>query len=87
MIFKLNLSCSKQLIHSAIFNYCFRCRKDAEDVPTLVLQLAASAAKTGRENWTATLSVITDPPRDAETLHRNPLGLYVHGINWSKDLN
>ena len=46
-----------------------------------------NGAETGRENWTATLSVITDPPRDAETLHRNPLGLYVHGINWSKDLN
>ena len=46
-----------------------------------------NGAEMGRENWTATLSVITDLPRDAETLHRNPLGLYVHGINWSKDLN
>ncbi len=46
-----------------------------------------NGAEMGRANWTATLSVITDPPRDAETLHRNPLGLYVHGINWSKDLN
>lgn len=46
-----------------------------------------NGAEIGRENWTATLSVITDAPRDAETLHRNPLGLYVHGINWSKDLS
>jgi len=46
-----------------------------------------NGAETGREVWTATLSVISDPPRDADTLHRNPLGLYVHGINWSKDLN
>lgn len=46
-----------------------------------------SGAEIGREYWTATLSVISDPPRDADTLHRNPLGLYVHGINWSKDLN
>lgn len=45
-----------------------------------------NGAEIGRENWTATLSIINDPPRDAETLHRNPLGLYVHGINWSKDL-
>ncbi len=45
-----------------------------------------NGAEIGRENWTATLSDINDPPRDAETLHRNPLGLYVHGINWSKDL-
>lgn len=46
-----------------------------------------NGAELGRENWTATLSIISDPPRDAETLHSNPLGLYVHGINWSKDLN
>ncbi|MEM9580696.1 MAG: conjugal transfer protein TrbF [Pseudomonadota bacterium] len=46
-----------------------------------------NGAEMGRENWTATLSVIHDTPRDAETLHHNPLGLYVHGINWSKDLN
>lgn len=45
-----------------------------------------NGAETGRENWTATLSLISDPPRDAETLHRNPLGIYVHSINWSKDL-
>ena len=46
-----------------------------------------NGAEIGRERWTATLSIITDAPRDAETLPRNPLGLYVHGINWSKDLN
>lgn len=43
-------------------------------------------AEISRDYWTATLSVISDPPRDTDTLHRNPLGLYVHGINWSKDL-
>ena len=37
--------------------------------------------------WTGTLSIVTSLPRDADTLHRNPLGLYVHGINWSRDLN
>lgn len=47
----------------------------------------ANGAETGRQTWTATLSVITDAPRDADTLHKNPLGLYVHGINWSQDLN
>ena len=45
-----------------------------------------NGAEISRETWTATLSVVLDPPRDADTLHRNPLGLYVHGINWSKDL-
>jgi len=37
--------------------------------------------------WTGTLSIVTSLPRDADTLHRNPLGLYVHGINWSRDLH
>ena len=41
----------------------------------------------GTENFTAVLSIIIHPPTDAQTLHSNPLGLYVHGLNWSKDLN
>lgn len=60
----------------------------SEDSFTIRWQETAfrNGAEIGRENWTATLSLISDPPRDAETLHRNPLGIYVHGINWSKDL-
>ena len=37
-------------------------------------------------NHTAVLSIIIKPPTDAATLHKNPLGLYVHGLNWSQDL-
>ena len=40
----------------------------------------------GAQTYTASLRVVNQPPKDAETLHRNPLGLYVHGLNWSKDL-
>jgi len=36
--------------------------------------------------YTANLSIILKTPRDEQTLHQNPLGIYVHGINWSKDL-
>ena len=36
--------------------------------------------------YTAHLTVVLSPPRTAEALSKNPLGLYVHGINWSKDL-
>jgi len=39
------------------------------------------------QTYTASLSIITKAPTDAETLHRNPLGLYIHGLHWSKDLN
>ncbi len=40
----------------------------------------------GAQTYTAMLSIIFETPRDAQTLHNNPLGLYVHGLNWSKDL-
>lgn len=43
-------------------------------------------ALVGSETYTAILSVIIQTPRDAQTLHQNPLGLYVHGLHWSKDL-
>lgn len=38
------------------------------------------------ERFTTHLTIVLAPPRTAEALHKNPLGLYVHGINWSKDL-
>lgn len=41
----------------------------------------------GTETYTAVLSIVMDAPRTAEALHKNPLGIYVHGLNWSKDLN
>lgn len=37
-------------------------------------------------HWTAVLTIVVRSPRDAATLSRNPLGLYVHAINWSQDL-
>jgi len=38
------------------------------------------------ERFTAHLMIVIAPPRNEEALHKNPLGLYVHGVNWSKDL-
>ena len=38
------------------------------------------------ERWSAILTVILQPPRDAERLKTNPLGVYVTAINWSKEL-
>lgn len=38
------------------------------------------------EHWTAILTVVIEPPHDADTLRRNPLGIYVNAINWSKEL-
>jgi type IV secretion system protein VirB5 len=44
----------------------------------------ASLAAT--ERWTAILTIVVNPPRDADRLRKNPLGVYVHAINWSKEL-
>ena len=38
------------------------------------------------ERWTAILTVVISPPRDAERLRKNPLGVFVHALNWSKEL-
>ncbi|MEI3853647.1 MULTISPECIES: conjugal transfer protein TrbF [unclassified Ensifer] len=43
-----------------------------------------SLSETSR--WTAILTIVVEPPRDAEKLKRNPLGIYVNAINWSKEL-
>ncbi len=39
------------------------------------------------ERWTAILTVVIETPRDAERLRKNPLGVYVRAINWSKELS
>ena len=38
------------------------------------------------ERWTAILTVAIQTPRDPETLRKNPLGVYVTALNWSKEL-
>jgi type IV secretion system protein VirB5 len=38
------------------------------------------------ERWTAILTLVVQPPRDAERLRRNPLGIFVHAIHWSREL-
>ncbi len=43
-----------------------------------------SLAETSR--WTAILTVVVQPPRDAERLRKNPLGIFVNAINWSREL-
>ena len=37
-------------------------------------------------HWTAILGITIDPPRDSDTLRRNPLGLYIRDLGWSRDL-
>lgn len=39
------------------------------------------------ERWTAILTIALQPPRDAERLKVNPLGIYVNAINWSREMS
>ena len=41
----------------------------------------------GVERWTAVLSVALQSPRTEERLRRNPLGIYVNGLSWSRELH
>jgi type IV secretory pathway TrbF-like protein len=38
------------------------------------------------ERWTAILTISVQPPRTTENLRKNPLGIYVHAVNWSREL-
>ena len=62
----------------------------ASDAPLVVSErlrwalLNASLAVT--ERWTAILTIVLETPHDADRLRKNPLGVFVHAINWSKEL-
>ena len=38
------------------------------------------------DRYTGNFTLITQAPTDAATLRANPLGLYVHSLNWGQDL-
>ncbi|RWB53900.1 conjugal transfer protein TrbF [Mesorhizobium sp.] len=39
------------------------------------------------QHWTAILTIVVQPPNDADRLRANPLGIYVNAINWSREMN
>ncbi len=45
-----------------------------------------NASLAATEHWTAILTVVIDTPHDAEHLRKNPLGVFVNAINWSREL-
>ncbi|MBE1526815.1 type IV secretion system protein VirB5 [Sphingopyxis sp. OAS728] len=40
----------------------------------------------GTSRWTAVVTIKLEPPRSAEVLRKNPLGLYIDAIDWSREL-
>ncbi|MGN6278917.1 MAG: conjugal transfer protein TrbF [Sphingomonas sp.] len=41
----------------------------------------------GVSHWTGIFTVAIKPPTSADTLRKNPLGVYVDAIDWSRDLD
>jgi type IV secretion system protein VirB5 len=46
----------------------------------------ARGAVTSAAHWTGILTVLIKPPSSADILRRNPLGLYVDAIDWSREV-
>ena len=38
------------------------------------------------ERWSAILTIVLQTPSDADRLKKNPLGVYINALNWSKEL-
>jgi Flp pilus assembly CpaF family ATPase len=54
---------------------------------TLANALLAEIAATGTEHWDAVVSIVLQTPRTEQRLRKNPLGIYVNGLSWSRELD
>lgn len=43
-------------------------------------------AQTGTSHWTGILTIVSKPPTSLDGLRKNPLGIYVDSIDWSREL-
>ena len=50
-------------------------------------QIYRQGSLAATERWTAILTTALEIPRTADVLRKNPLGLYVTGIAWSRELD
>jgi type IV secretion system protein TrbF len=47
----------------------------------------AEGSRTGQSEWAAILTILLQPPRTADAVKRNPLGILIDGIDWSEDID
>jgi type IV secretory pathway TrbF-like protein len=45
-----------------------------------------NGTRTSTQRWTAILSIVLRPPSDEDTIRKNPLGIYVDGLDWSREI-
>jgi len=50
-------------------------------------QIYRQGSLSSTERWTAILTTTIETPRTADVLRKNPLGLYITGIAWSRELD
>ena len=47
----------------------------------------ADDALTATERWSAILTIVVQTPTSASQLKKNPLGVYVEALSWSKEFD
>lgn len=50
-------------------------------------QRFVNGAAAGTERWTAVIAIVLQTPRTEQKLRKNPLGIYVNGLSWSRELD
>ncbi|PJE43132.1 MAG: conjugal transfer protein TrbF [Pseudomonas sp.] len=50
-------------------------------------QRFVNGAHVGIERWNAVISTVLQTPRTEQRLRKNPLGIYVNGLSWSRELD
>ncbi|EYS95985.1 conjugal transfer protein TrbF [Cupriavidus sp. SK-4] len=46
-----------------------------------------NGAPADTQRWNAVISTVLQPPRSEQRLRKNPLGIYVNGLSWSRELD
>ncbi|HGQ7767856.1 TPA: conjugal transfer protein TrbF [Pseudomonas aeruginosa] len=50
-------------------------------------QRFVNGAPAGTERWNAVISTVLQTPRTEQRLRKNPLGIYVNGLSWNRELD
>lgn len=50
-------------------------------------QRFVNGSPAGTERWNAVISTVLQTPRTEQRLRKNPLGIYVNGLSWSRELD
>jgi type IV secretion system protein TrbF len=49
-------------------------------------QSFANGALDSTDHWTGILTIVIHPPHDVVALRKNPLGIYIDGLDWSREI-